>query len=60
VCTRTRRLYPWFYGGLFLDEKFNRIAFSLWRPPGPAKTAAPLPSSDMSTALETTPAGARA
>jgi len=56
----TRRLYPWFYGGLFLDEKFNRIAFSLWRPPGPATAAAPLPSADASMATETHPAGARA
>lgn len=56
----TRRLYPWFYGGLFLDEKFNRIAFGLWRPPGPATSAAPLPSNDTSTALDTPPAGARA
>lgn len=30
-----RRLYPWFYGGLFLDEKFNSIAFKLWPPPNP-------------------------
>lgn len=28
-----QRLYPWFYGGLFLDEKFNGIAFRLWPPP---------------------------
>jgi NAD(P)H-quinone oxidoreductase subunit 5 len=33
--TLVRRLYPWFYGGLFLDEKFNHIAFSLWPPPEP-------------------------
>ena len=38
-----RRLYPWFYGGLFLDEKFNQIAFALWRPPAPAATHAVLP-----------------
>lgn len=56
----TRRLYPWFYGGLFLDEKFNRIAFSLWRPPVPAATAAAMPSTDTRTALDTTPTGARA
>ena len=55
-----RRLYPWFYGGLFLDEKFNRIAFSLWRPPGPAAVVAPLPTVDTSMAVDTTPAGARA
>lgn len=26
----SRRLYPWFYGGFFLDEKFNRLAFKIW------------------------------
>ena len=31
-----RRLYPWFYGGLFLDEKFNSLAFAVWAPPAPA------------------------
>jgi NAD(P)H-quinone oxidoreductase subunit 5 len=30
-----RGLYPWFYGGLFLDEKFNNIAFRVWPPPAP-------------------------
>ena len=45
-----RRLYPWFYGGLFLDEKFNQIAFSLWRPPGPAAAVALLPLADTSIA----------
>jgi NAD(P)H-quinone oxidoreductase subunit 5 len=55
-----RRLYPWFYGGLFLDEKFNRVAFALWRPPGPATAVALLPSADPSTAIDSTPAGARA
>ena len=55
-----RRLYPWFYGGLFLDEKFNRIAFSLWRPPGPVTAAAPLPKADTSVAADNNPAGARA
>ena len=38
-----QRLYPWFYGGLFLDEKFNSWAFALWAPPAPAPQAAPLP-----------------
>ena len=37
-----RRLYPWFYGGLFLDEKFNKVAFSVWPPPLP-KPRAPTP-----------------
>lgn len=36
-----RSLYPWFYGGLFLDETFNRIALTLWRPPVPDIAKAP-------------------
>ena len=39
-----QRLYPWFYGGLFLDEKFNSLAFALWAPPAPAAQPTPLPS----------------
>ena len=38
-----QRLYPWFYGGLFLDEKFNSLAFALWAPPAPAPQATLLP-----------------
>jgi NAD(P)H-quinone oxidoreductase subunit 5 len=34
-----RALYPWFYGGLFLDERFSRLLFSRWPPP--AITASP-------------------
>jgi NAD(P)H-quinone oxidoreductase subunit 5 len=34
------RLYPWFYGGLFLDEHFSRALFRLWPPPR-ALAAAP-------------------
>ncbi len=57
-----RAAYPWFYGGLFLDETFNRIAFALWRPPVPAVAVPPLPAADFATALElpTATAGARA
>ena len=33
------RLYPWFYGGLFLDERFSRALFRLWPPPRPALPA---------------------
>ncbi|NDG42705.1 MAG: NADH-quinone oxidoreductase subunit L [Betaproteobacteria bacterium] len=55
-----RRLYPWFYGGLFLDEKFNRVAFALWRPPGPVAAVALLPLADTRTAIDSAPAGARA
>ena len=38
-----RRLYPWFYGGLFLDEKLSRLMFSVWPPPSPATAVLPLP-----------------
>ena len=37
-----QRLYPWFYGGLFLDEKFNSLAFALWAPPAPVPQPSPL------------------
>lgn len=30
-----RRLYPWFYGGLYLDEQFTQRAFAIWPPPVP-------------------------
>ena len=26
----SRTLYPWFYAGLYLDEAFTRVTFSLW------------------------------
>ena len=39
-----QRLYPWFYGGLFLDEKFNSLAFALWAPPAPTPQATPMPT----------------
>jgi NAD(P)H-quinone oxidoreductase subunit 5 len=32
-------LYPWFYGGLFLDERFSRAMFRLWPPPRPVAAA---------------------
>ncbi|MBP6504358.1 MAG: NADH-quinone oxidoreductase subunit L [Rhodoferax sp.] len=59
--TLARGLYPWFYGGLFLDEKFNRAAFAVWRPPLPVAAAALLPATDTTTALKntTTSAGVR-
>jgi NAD(P)H-quinone oxidoreductase subunit 5 len=31
--TLATRLYPWFYGGLFLDDHFGRAVFRLWPPP---------------------------
>jgi NAD(P)H-quinone oxidoreductase subunit 5 len=49
-----QRLYPWFYGGLFLDEKFNTLAFAVWAPPAPtqhvaAASALPVLTSTSST-----------
>ncbi len=38
-----RRLYPWFYGGLFLDEAFTRVAFAVWPPPAPEAQEGRLP-----------------
>jgi formate hydrogenlyase subunit 3/multisubunit Na+/H+ antiporter MnhD subunit len=55
-----RGLYPWFYGGLFLDEKFNRIAFTLWRPPGPTAAPATLPAADTTSAVDIDTARAHA
>ncbi len=62
--TWSKRLYPWFYGGLFLDEAFTRIAFGLWHPPAPTASAQPLPPSESvlhpSTPDTTAATGARA
>jgi len=39
-----RRLYPWIYGGLFLDESFTRLAFRVWPPPTPGPIqSSPIP-----------------
>ena len=38
------RLYPWMYGGLFLDEAFTRVAFAVWPPPAPRSRPSALPS----------------
>lgn len=38
-----RRLYPWIYGGLFLDEAFTRLAFRLSGPPSTHAQTGPLP-----------------
>ncbi len=38
-----QRLYPWIYGGLFLDEHFTRFVFRLWPPPRPLAEPSPLP-----------------
>ena len=38
-----RRVRPWVYGGLFLDEAFTRLAFTVAPPPSPQPRPAPLP-----------------
>ena len=54
------RLYPWFYGGLFLDEHVSRAAFRLWPPPVPAAAPAARPSPASATAAVAAPSsGAR-
>ncbi len=47
-----RSLYPWFYGGLFIDEKFSGIAFGLWPPPKPVAARSALPNPDTSIAFD--------
>jgi NAD(P)H-quinone oxidoreductase subunit 5 len=39
----SQRLYPWIYGGLFIDEAFTRVAFAAWHPPAPHGSSGPLP-----------------
>ena len=53
-----RGLYPFFFGGLFLDEKFSRLAFRLWGPPVPTVATTPLPLADAGTAFDTATTGA--
>ncbi len=37
----SRILYPWFYGGLFLDEQVSRLVFKLWPPADPVSPVQP-------------------
>jgi NAD(P)H-quinone oxidoreductase subunit 5 len=39
-----RRLYPWFYGGFFLDERVSRAVFRLLPPPTGRAAHAPAPT----------------
>lgn len=54
-----RRLRPWIYAGLFLDDAFTRIAFTVSPPPSPQDRPAPLPKV-RSVAVVRTPSGASA
>jgi len=38
-----RKLYPWLFAGLYLDELFTRATFRVWPARLPAKPAAPQP-----------------
>ena len=38
-----RKLYPWLFAGLYLDEVFTRLTFRVWPARLPAKPAAPQP-----------------
>ena len=39
----SKQLYPWIYGGLFIDEAFTRVAFAIWGPAAPRPRAVTLP-----------------
>jgi NAD(P)H-quinone oxidoreductase subunit 5 len=39
----SRRLYPWLFAGLYLDEVFTRLTFRVWPARLPAKPATPQP-----------------
>ncbi|MEO8278549.1 MAG: NADH-quinone oxidoreductase subunit L [Ideonella sp.] len=54
-----KRLYPWFFGGLFLDEMFHRLAFSIWPPRLPAASSAASQTADTRTAIGSPQATAR-
>ena len=41
--TLARKLYPWLFAGLYLDELFTRLTFRLWPARVPAKPVAPQP-----------------
>jgi NAD(P)H-quinone oxidoreductase subunit 5 len=41
--TVARRLYPWLFAGLYLDELFTRLTFRVWPARLPAKPPAPQP-----------------
>ncbi len=51
----TQRLYPWFYGGLFLDETFTRWAFRLWPPPPSRPNLALLPDRQTQVSVTSRP-----
>jgi NAD(P)H-quinone oxidoreductase subunit 5 len=52
------RLYPWCYGGLFLDERFSRALFRLAPPPLPQGSTVP-PASTLPPSSAPIPSAAR-
>jgi len=48
-----RRIRPWIYAGLFLDEAFTRLAFAISPPKAPAARTAPLPQPSAVAAVRT-------
>ena len=50
------RIYPWMYGGLFLDEAFTRVAFAVWPPPTPRSRPSALPNIATTPFPDRTPA----
>ncbi|MEI7447721.1 MAG: hypothetical protein WCK28_22730, partial [Burkholderiales bacterium] len=53
------RLWPWCYGGFFLDEHASRLMFRLWPPPSPAAPATPPAAVRAPQVRSTLAAGAR-
>jgi NAD(P)H-quinone oxidoreductase subunit 5 len=47
-----RRMRPWIYSGLFLDEAFTRLAFGIAHPPAPTPRPALLPQPAVVVALD--------
>jgi NAD(P)H-quinone oxidoreductase subunit 5 len=48
-----QRVRPWVYAGLFLDDAFTRVAFSISPPPAPTPRPAPLPQPAVVAVLRT-------
>jgi len=46
-----RVIYPWLYGGLFLDERFTRLTFRFW-PPRLATSEKPSPPVPVAKTME--------
>jgi len=49
-----RRVRPWIYAGLFLDEGFTRLAFAVARPPAATPRVGPLPHSSFAPVVAVT------